>query len=47
MGFSSSGTSQYYYYPPAAPGAIGREWSNAETQYILDMICEYFLNLEK
>jgi hypothetical protein len=33
--------------PPLAPCAIGREWGNAETQYVLDMIREYILDSEK
>jgi hypothetical protein len=33
--------------PPMAPGTIGRELDNAETQYMLNMIYEYILDLEK
>jgi hypothetical protein len=33
--------------PPPAPGAIGCEWGNAETQYMLDMIREYILDSGK
>ena len=33
--------------PPPAPCAIGCKWSNAKTQYMLDMIREYILDSEK